>query len=234
MTAASALLPTPVWLFFAVKEEAAIFLKSLPALQWKRQEPVEGRGVTFIRGQSTLRLFISGMGSQCTRDAWDNALEDSRGEKTGCVLTCGFAGALDPALQVGDILCQRNSLFPPLGFPEGDFFCSEQVILRAVEKERLYRESGCRAVEMESGILHELCQREGIACATLRVISDSAHEDLPLDFCALSKPDGTISIPALAGELILHPGKIPALIRLGKNTRLAARNLSASLSRLFA
>lgn len=234
MTAASAPLPTPVWLFFAVKEEANAFLKSLPALQWKRQEQGEGRGVSFLRGESTLQIFISGMGSQCARAVWDEARKNSRGEKPGCVLTCGFAGALDPALRVGDILCQKNSFFPALKVPEGNFFCSERVIRRAAEKEMLFRQSGCRAVEMESGIIHELCQREGIACATLRVISDSAHEDLPLDFCALSKPDGTISIPALAGELILHPGKIPALIRLGKNTRLAARNLSASLSRLFA
>jgi hypothetical protein len=43
---------------------------------------------------------------------------------------------------------------------------------------------------MESGILHELCQREGIACATLRVISDSALEDLTVDFCARSNPTG--------------------------------------------
>lgn len=234
MTAAPALLPTPVWLFFAVKEEAQVFLKSLPALGWKRQQVREGKGILFSRGEASLRIFISGMGGRCARAAWEDALKDSRRGKPGCVLTCGFAGALDPALQVGDILCRRNSLFPALGFPEGDFFCSEQVILRAAEKERLYRESGCRAVEMESGILHELCRQKGIACATLRVISDSAHEDLPLDFAALTKPNGKISIPALAGELLSHPGKIPALIRLGENTRLAARNLSASLSSLFA
>lgn len=234
MTDAPAPLPTPVWLFFAVKEEAVFFLKSLPALRWKRREPGEGGGVSFSRGDSLLRIFISSMGSQCARAAWDEALKNNRGEKPGCVLTCGFAGALDPALRVGDILCQRNSFFPALKVPEGNFLRSERVIRRAAEKEMLFRRSGCRAVEMESGILQELCLKEGIACATLRVISDTAHEDLPLDFCALMKPDGKISIPALACKLILHPGKIPALIRLGNNTRLAARNLSTCLSSLFA
>lgn len=230
MTETPTSLPQPVWLFFAVKEEARPLLKSLPALHWKRSAQ-NGRAILFTRGDSTLRIVISGMGARSARTAWEESLE--RGTRPGCLLSCGFAGALDPALSVGELLCQRGPLFPPLRFPEGKFFCSERVVLSAAEKERLFRQSGCQAVEMESAILHELCAAEGIPCATLRVISDAAHENLPLDFGALTKPDGKISLSALALDILRRPSKIPALIRLGKNSSLAAHRLSEALGSLL-
>lgn len=223
------LLP-PFWLFFAVKEEAQPFLKSLPSLGW-RPEPTAGKGHRFRREGSTLRLFISGMGARSARATWEAA--GVQGERPGCVLSCGFAGALDPVLSVGELLCQGNRFCPPLPFEEGRFLSSERVILKAEEKGRLFRESGCRAVEMESALYHEFCDPLGIPCATLRVISNAADEDLPLDFGALTKEDGKISLPALALDILRRPSKISALIRLGKNSRLAARNLSEGLTTLL-
>ena len=88
-------------------------------------------------------------------------------------------------------------------------------------------------MEMESGIIMEICDTRRIPCVTFRTISDSAQQNLPLDFDRLMKDNGKISISRLAGEILLHPFKIPALIRLGMDSGRAAQSLAYHLSKLL-
>jgi hypothetical protein len=85
---------------------------------------------------------------------------------------------------------------------------------------------------MESAAIHDVCRERGIPCVTVRVISDTADEDLPLDFNVLSKPDKNLDYGKLAWTLARSPGKIGALLQLQKKTSLAARQLAAVLEKL--
>jgi adenosylhomocysteine nucleosidase len=74
-------------------------------------------------------------------------------------------------------------------------------------KRRNYGETGADAVEMESAAIHAVCREHGILCATVRVISDTANEDLPLDFNVLAKPDHSLDYSKLLWPLRNHREK---------------------------
>jgi len=78
-----------------------------------------------------------------------------------------------------------------------------------------------------------VCAERGIPCVTVRVISDTADEDLPLDFNALAKADKSIDFGKLFLAIAKSPGKIGALMALQKKTRLAAERLAAVLSKIL-
>ena len=83
---------------------------------------------------------------------------------------------------------------------------------------------------MESAAIHAVCRERGLPCATVRVISDTAHEDLPLDFNALAKPDKNLDFGKLFLAIARSPGKIGALLRLQQRTSFAAQQLAAVLA----
>ena len=86
---------------------------------------------------------------------------------------------------------------------------------------------------MESAAIHSVCADKNIPCATVRVISDTAHEDLPLDFNALAKPDKNLDFGKLFLAIAKSPGKIPALMELQKKTKFAAQQLATVLEKII-
>ena len=86
---------------------------------------------------------------------------------------------------------------------------------------------------MESQISRAICRAHEIPSATIRVISDGAHENLPLDFNVFMTAEQQLSYARLILALLGSPSKIPAMLRLQRQTQLAARNLAHVLSRVI-
>jgi adenosylhomocysteine nucleosidase len=153
------------------------------------------------------------------------------------VLTCGFAGGLDPTLAAGDVLYSTDDQglrgrLSAVGVKATRFCCASRIATTAVEKLELRRATGADAVEMESEAIHAVCRAHGLPCATVRVISDAAHEDLPLDFNQLSKPDLSLDYFKLFWAIARSPGTIPGLLHLQKTSSFAAQRLAEVLIRV--
>jgi adenosylhomocysteine nucleosidase len=203
---------------FALKEEAAPFHKIAA------QRP----GVFTV---------IVGIGRQNAEKSVRSFLASNSPE---LVLTCGFAGGLNPDLKLGDVIFELSTLNIQLstrllaaGAKSAKIFCADRIATTVAEKKALRAETGADAVEMESAAIHAVCAERGIPCVTVRVISDTADEDLPLDFNALAKADKSIDFGKLFLAIAKSPGKIGALMALQKKTRLAAERLAAVLSKIL-
>ena len=85
---------------------------------------------------------------------------------------------------------------------------------------------------MESAVVHQICDEHTLPCVTVRVISDTADEDLPLDFNQLAKADQSLDFVKLFLAIAKSPGKIPKLMDLQKKTNFAAKRLAEVLEKL--
>jgi hypothetical protein len=219
---------------FALKEEAAPFRK-------------------MAAGNSDVSILFVGIGRQNAERSFRKWLADKAGfaairppdKSPGLanfasfiVLTCGFAGGLNPELKLGDVLFETTneelrSRLMRAGAKVAAFFCSDRIATTVREKQLLRAQTGAEVVEMESAAIHAVCREHGIPCATVRVISDTAGEDLPLDFNALAKPDKNLDFGKLFLAVARSPGKIGALLELQKKTGFAARQLATVLARII-
>jgi adenosylhomocysteine nucleosidase len=199
--------------------------------------PEEARFVSNLhRSGDRIRVLVTGVGSARAARALNDAL---RQQVPALVLTCGFAGGLRPGLACGTVVCSDDdeaglaAAFSALGAVPVTFHCSPRIAITALEKRRLHAETGADAVEMESGMIRQICRDHQIPSATLRVISDSAEQDLPLDFNTLLNERGRLRLGRLVVALLRSPAKVAGLLRLQRQTRLAARNLARALQALL-
>ena len=200
---------------FALTEEATAFRQLVPS-------------------RRNVLSLITGIGRKNAETACRELLSRTSPHR---VLTCGFAGGLAPQLKTGDVVfftedAGLTQLLAASGGTAAKFVCAERIATTAAEKAELYRSTGADAVEMESAVIQLICRERGIPCATVRVISDTAGEDLPLDFNRLAKPDLNIHYGKLALAIAKSPGKIPALLKLRRQTRFAAEQLARVLARV--
>jgi adenosylhomocysteine nucleosidase len=203
---------------FALKEEAALFRK-------------------IAADKPDVAIIVTGVGRKNAEKSLREFLATNSPE---LVLTCGFAGGLNPDLKLGDVVFEVQSPESKVqsqllaaGAKLANFYCADRIATTVAEKKKLRAETSADAVEMESAAIHTICREHGIPCATVRVISDTANEDLPLDFNALAKPDMNLDYGKLAWAIAGSPGKIGALLKLQKQTRLAAEKLAVILGRII-
>jgi adenosylhomocysteine nucleosidase len=184
------------------------------------------------QNRNDLRVVITGMGAVNAERSVREAIHLHRAAH---VFTCGFAGALDPDLTVGDVVCAteyphtRERLLRA-GARLARFHCATRIAVTAQEKRVLRESTGADAVEMESGVIATACRELGVPCTTVRVISDAADKDLPLDFNRVLDVRHNISATKLAFAVLQRPAALPGLMQLGRNTARAATRLAQVLN----
>ena len=188
----------------------------------------------WVRRRSHVEILITGVGAQNAERVLRQWLEKC--DRPEAVFTCGFAGALEPRWALGAVLFEADAAFPWLasiqaaGAHPATFHQAPRILATAVEKEACRQTTGCDAVEMESRALRSVCAARRIPSATLRAISDTATEDMPLDFNRFMTPEQRLRYGRFLAHLAVHPQLVPGLLRFHRRTLFAARQLAAALA----
>lgn len=144
------------------------------------------------------------------------------------IVSFGMAGALDPALRLGDwhIGDRLTGAFECDCDPAwvaalarclprariGTAYCDGRLISDPAEKLSLGASHAALTADMESHIAAEAAMRAGLPFAVLRCISDEAEALLPPAIAVAMHPGGGLALGAVLGSIVTQPSQIPELI----------------------
>lgn len=189
-------------------------------------------------GRAQVDFVTTGMGmSNATRTA-KKAMKSSY----QLCISSGFAGGLGDGVNVGDILvadavqqlgraktlqCSRNLVSD--AWQDGAkrvklFLTSDHVVRTAEEKKQLAPFAG--AVDMESFAIATVAADHDLPMVAIRVVSDATDHDLPIQIDTMVDEQGRVSVKGVVRQVVHHPLQLPALIRLGRESRTAAEALA--------
>ncbi len=189
-------------------------------------------------GARRIVMAANGAGPRLARQVLERMREQSR---WSAVVSVGFCGALDPCLDIGDIVVGSLLLFGndsmPLHLPDtgqphstGTIVSVDRIVGSTEEKGSLGR-GGALAVEMEAAGLAPLVRQWNLPFSCIRSVSDRAGEGFVLDVNRARTPEGRIQPSRLVLEALFKPvSGIPELLRLQRQSRIAALSLGDFLA----
>jgi adenosylhomocysteine nucleosidase len=239
-------------ILFALKREARTFLQEFRPQQRFPSAPCRARfcGPEWL----TVLVLETGIGQARTEQAlrWllDKPLLVNVPYQPKVVMSCGFAGALQPDLQIGDLILATEVIdaeghsWPvpwPATLPAGDWqpplkigrlFTTPQLVTDSAQKHELGQRHQALAVDMESAIVASICSRQEIPFGCLRAISDRVDSALSPELVSVLSGSG-VSWTDLGSLLARQPSKVGELWRLSRATRVASRQLAKALGELL-
>lgn len=196
-----------------------------------RRSILEGLSAYTARvAQTEVVLVQIGMGPSSAQRATALALAQIQVDH---VLVSGIAGGLHPDLVVGTVVVpevvldvstgRRFHASPIRGVERNGVIASADHLVIDEEELADLQRQGVMAVEMESSGVAAACEEAGTPWTTFRAIGDRPDEGLTDDtVMSLLRPDGTSDVPAALRLMLLHPTRIPAMVRLARDSSGAA------------
>jgi adenosylhomocysteine nucleosidase len=188
-------------------------------------------------GRAVVDFVVTGMGAE-------NAARAANGLMTQPYAICiaaGFAGALKPDYPVGTVIVaetvqhlgesktfsgSRNLIYAARddGAAITRLLSSDHVVRTIDEKVRLAPFAG--AVDMESFAVLAAAASHGRPAVVIRVISDASDGEIPAFVDAMLDEKGKVHAGSVFRQMARHPLQLPALIRLGRDSKSAAESLA--------
>jgi len=190
----------------------------------------EGRAFRFFEGDQAV-VVCGGIGPEAARRATQAILELYA---PSLVLSVGFAGALSPELKVGDVFTPAQVINladgskVAAGVGSGTLL-SLGYIANKDEKFKLATAYGAQAADMESAAVARGAEAMGIAFRAVKAISDAADFTMPPMKGAVD-PAGNFHIGRFLLFAILQPWSWLSIVRLARNSSVAAKTLSNYLN----
>lgn len=189
-------------------------------------------------------LVECGLGRDRACDAAKGLLRD--GAKA--LLSFGIAGGLNPS-----VVCETTVIATAIkaeGMPtvpcsetwaahleealrastpivRGDLAYAPGILITSMDKAGAFGATRALAADMESYGVGEAALAANVPFAALRVIADTADEQLPEIALHAMAADGSLKLGETLSRVLKNPGQIPGLLRLGQSTGRARRRLRA-------
>ena len=223
---------------FALRAESSEFLRRLG-----NKSHADRNGISIVRGtigHRSIEIIHTGVGENVCRQRIGRFLEN---QQFDFLISAGFAGSLNHELQVNDLFVAKN--FSTMDLKHGQSSLSNvsihvanmltvpALIDSGEERERIARESGASAVDMETEFIARACVAHGIPLLALRVITDTPTQPFPAPQSVLFDVQRQRThIAVLAKFFLAHPRSMPGLIQFARRISRARKTLSNALVRI--
>lgn len=160
-------------IFFAVPHEAAL-LKQKLKFRWEKKKFGLHLAEAQFKGKPILFACL-GMGGEAVKKNLSSLLDTYSFSRA---IFAGYAGALDPQLEKGDIVVSDSLITLPK-VRIGKVISVNQVVATVEEKRKLFEKTKAVICDMEYETALAICQNQNILLHSMRSVSDTARENLP-------------------------------------------------------
>lgn len=190
-------------------------------------------------------IWLCGMGAVAAHHAAKELLAAG----ASGLASFGFAGALDPGLQPGNLVLPEavlaedtQTLFPVdpawhkrlqqclsghISQSDGLLVTVREVVTSTRDKQVLAERTRACAVDMESTAIAAVAAEAGIPFIAVRTVSDPVGFSPPEVLLGAIQPDGSPAMLRILALIASGTVSISTLLRLGRDSRAAATTLSA-------
>lgn len=203
-----------------------------------------------LSGRDVMAL-VTGDGAMAAERGLSFVLERRR---VAAVLGMGIAGGLSPDLTAGDLVLagrvedSAGTAFEPPRWRwsdratevvrrRGSVLSADEIAGPAHEKRRLWQRLGSpvnAVVDLESATWARLAAASGLPWLILRAVSDTAEEDLPLDFNRFRGADGRVRGSKVFAHALAHPSLMKPLRELFSRVGPCGERLAAGVREILA
>jgi adenosylhomocysteine nucleosidase len=170
------------------------------------------------------------------------------------LVSVGVAGAVEKDLEIGDVVsCYQTCLLEKGGLgllhPLAELSDPvNQAIADVLEKrgarlffgsaittqgsqftEKKYQNVKRPILEMETIGIVQVAEAHGIPLLSLRSISDGPRTPVPFDLEAMMDENDNLRLGKILKTILRHPRMLQKLLRMGRNTKIAAQNAAIAL-----
>lgn len=167
----------------------------------------------------------------------------------GCagLLSIGLAGGLDPALNTGHVAVASTVIAPDgakvptdaawrdavaadldqagIRYRIGAIAGLDELVRLAETRRALFSGTSAIAADMESHAVMRVAAAAGLPFLAVRVIADTAEDDLPRTAEKALTPEGGVSMLGLLAGLLLRPGDLGGMVTLSRQARTGFETL---------
>jgi adenosylhomocysteine nucleosidase len=182
----------------------------------------------FENGEAS--LICAGVGPEAARRATEAIIQEVRASH---ILSVGFAGALDPALRVGEVIEPRTVINAgdgartDTGRGQGTLV-SISTVAGHEQKEKLRDAYSAAAVDMEAAAVAQGAELRGVRFGALKVVSDEAGFVMP-PVEKFVEADGDFRAARFVLHVAVRPWLWRSTIALARNSARATNALCAAL-----
>ena len=189
-------------------------------------------------GGAKVRAVLTGMGQDHALKAAKSALS----YRPDICISTGLAGSLRSGDRAGDMVAARLvseagepmavashrellSVALDCGARQIERLATSRTLVSKAEQKRELS-AHAEAVDMESYAILAEAARCGVPAVAIRAIVDTVDFEMPYDFEQARDAQGQIRVSGILSQVMWQPAGVPALLKLARDTRFAARRLA--------